>query len=148
MKTQSLHPNGDAPDVIYHRTPHLPASLAGVAKKLILARFLACHRSHVAKLALDHMFYRSNVHTLVLHYAMQAHVHLVNKWARHKVVFAVDKKSPSVVLILTMSTVGAVVKFVAKRCLVVNTCVNDVVTKASVELAKYLSRQGVIAGKF
>jgi hypothetical protein len=109
-----LHRNGDAPDVIYRRTPHRPVSLVGVAKKLILAHFLACHHSRAAKLALDHMFYRSNVHTLVLHYAMPAHVHLVNKWVRHKVVFAVDKKSPSVVLILIMSTVGAVVKSVAK----------------------------------
>jgi len=31
---------------------------------------------------------------------------------------------------------------------VVNTFVNDLATKASVELAKYLLRQGVIAGKF
>jgi hypothetical protein len=85
-----------------------------VAKKLILFRFLAYHRSRAVKLVLDHMFYRSNVHTLVLHYAMQVHALLANKWAPYKAVFAVGKKSPSVVLILTMSTVGAAAKFVAK----------------------------------
>jgi len=114
VKTWLLHPNGDVPDVIYHRTPHLPASLAGAAKKPILARFLACHRSRAAKLALDHTFCRSNVHTLVLRYAMQAHVLLANKWARHKVVFAVGRKSQSVVLIQIMGTVGAVVESAAK----------------------------------
>jgi len=109
-----FYPNGDAPDVIYRRTPRLPTSLVGVAKKPILVRFPACHHSRAAKLVLDHMFYRSNVHILVLHYAMQVHALLANKWARYKAVFVVDKKSPSVVLILTMSTVGAAAKSVEK----------------------------------
>ena len=50
----------------------------------------------------------------VLRYAMQAHVLVANKWARHKVVFAVGRKSQSVVLIQIMGTVGAVVESAAK----------------------------------
>lgn len=128
--------NGDVPDAIYLRIRPQNPSLAGAPRMSIQSRCLACHRSPVGRLVRASMSFLNSVLILVIRYATQGLVHLVQVWVPHRSASAGEKRKRSAVSRPTTITDGVAAPCVVSFFLVANTTAIDLVMKGFVVLAR------------
>ena len=119
--------------------------LAGVRRRLIRARFLACRRTRVDRLARG----RAKVVPIrVMRLVMLGLVRLVRLWGRRRIAFVEGTRRRSVARIRIMRMAGAVVKSVVICYLVESTLVPGHVMKACVALVKRGLKHGVTVERY